>query len=199
MENRKFNVTSGKMVLSDPCYEIPTWCQGVISNVKNGEWVGIIEQSDEGGWGMRNSILISLNVEAFKKNPRLEDELRASDSFRELLEFSGGVDSGQFGHFDYAGYRKDELVNGLPKAFGDDWAVNEGDEWYRVCCHQTLETEDSFGVVCGSGVVSSSGYGDGSYDTYGIKDENGEYVGFMTVFIGDEEDEDYDDWEDEEE
>lgn len=193
MENRKFEVTSGKMVLSDPCYELGTWCQGVAENVKNGTWVGVLEQSDEGAWGVRNSILISMNVEAMKKNPLLERELMSSG---DLINW-GGVDSGQFGHFDFANYRKDENVIDVPKVWEDEWESQEGDKFYRACCYQTLETEDSFGVVP-FGVLSSSGYGDGSYPTYGIKDENGEWVGFMTIFIGDDEDED-DEWEDEEE
>jgi hypothetical protein len=194
MKERQFEVTSGKMVLSDPCYKLGTWCQGVIDNVKNGTWVGIIEQSDEGACGSRNSILISLNVEAMKKNPRLETQLMGGG---ELLGFDGGVDSGQFGHFDFANYRKDELAVDLPKAFEDDYATDEGDEWYRAVCAVTLTTDDAFGVVP-FGVVSESGFGDGSYDTHGIKDENGEYVGFMTVFIGDEENEDDDEWLDDE-
>lgn len=193
MENRKFEVTSGKMVLSDPCYELGTWCQGIAENVKNGTWVGVLEQSDEGAWGVRNSILISMNVEAMEKNPLLERELMSSG---DLINW-GGVDSGQFGHFDYANYRKDENAIDVPKVWEDEWESQEGDKFYRACCYQTLETEDSFGVVP-FGVLSSSGYGDGSYPTYGIKDENGEWVGFMTIFIGDDEDED-DEWEDEEE
>jgi hypothetical protein len=193
MENRIFEITSGKAVLSDPCYELGTWCQGVIDNVKNGKWVAILEQSDEGAWGTRNSILMSLNVEAMKNNPKLEMQLMSSG---ELLSFDGGVDSGQFGHFDFANYRKDETAVDLPKVWDDEWESQEGDKFYRACCFQTLEKEDSFGVLP-FGCVSSSGYGDGSYPTYGIKDENGEYVGFMTIFIGDEDEED--EWEDEEE
>ena len=190
MENRKFEVTSGKMVLSDPCYELGTWCQGVAENVKNGTWVGVLEQSDEGAWGVRNSILISMNVEAMKKNPLLERELMSSG---DLINW-GGVDSGQFGHFDYANYRKDENAIDVPKVWEDEWESQEGDKFYRACCYQTLETEDSFGVVP-FGVLSSSGYGDGSYPTYGIKDENGEWVGFMTIFIGDEDEDN--EWEEE--
>lgn len=191
MENRKFEVVSGKMVLSDPGYELGTWCQGVVDNVKNGTWVGVLEQSDDGAWGVRNSILISMNVEALEKNPKLERELMSSG---DLINW-GGVDSGQFGHFDFANYRKDENAIDVPKVWEDEWESQEGDKFYRACCYQTLETEDSFGVVP-FGVLSSSGYGDGRYPTYGIKDENGEYVGFMTIFIGDDED---DEWEDEEE
>lgn len=197
MKNREFEVVSGKMVLSDPCYELGTWCQGIIDNVKNGTWVGIIEQSDEGGWGTRNSILISLNKDAWEKTPQLEDWLIGMVG-TERLNFDGGVDSGQFGHFDYENFRKDKVSEGLPKAFEDGWSTQEGDEWYRVCCHITLEEKDCFGVLP-FGVVSSSGYGDGSYDTYGIRNNDGQFVGFMTIFIGEEEEEEEDYYDDEEE
>ena len=192
---KTFEVVSGKMVLSDPCYELGTWCQGVVDNVKNGTWVGIIEQSDEGNWGTRNSILISLNKEEWERTPKLEYWLVGKFN-TERLNFDGGVDSGQFGHFDYKNYRNDKVAEGLPKAFGDGWSVEEGDEWYRACCHITLEEEYCFGVLP-FGVVSSSGYGDGSYDTYGIRNHDGQFVGFMTIFIGNEEEEDY--YDDEEE
>lgn len=194
MENRKFEVVSGKMVLSDPCYKLGTWCQSVVENVKNGTWVGVLEQSNEVGWGVRNSILISMNVEAMKKNPKLEMELMSSG---DLINW-GGVDSGQFGHFDYNNYRKDDNAIDVPKVWEDEWESKEGDKFYRACCYQTLETEDSFGVVP-FGVLSSSGYGDGSYPTYGIKDEDGQWVGFITIFIGEDEEDEEDEWEDEEE
>jgi len=194
MENRKFEVVSGKMVLSDPCYKLGTWCQSVVENVKNGTWVGVLEQSNEVGWGVRNSILISMNVEAMKKNPKLEMELMSSG---DLINW-GGVDSGQFGHFDYNNYRKDDNAIDVPKVWEDEWESKEGDKFYRACCYQTLETEDSFGVVP-FGVLSSSGYGDGSYPTYGIKDEDGQWVGFITIFIDEDEEDEEDEWEDEEE
>jgi len=186
MSSQKFEVTSGKMILSDPCYVVPTWCQGVVDNVKNGTWVGRVEHSDEGDWGTRNSLLISINLEAISKMPLLEQDLF---SIGELLPFEGGVDSGQFGHFDFANYRKDELAKDLPKSFEDDYSIEDGDEWYRAVCNITLTKELGFGSLP-FGVVSVSGFGDGSYNTYGIKDADGLYVGFLTIFIDDQDDDD---------
>jgi hypothetical protein len=183
--SQKFEVTSGKMILSDPCYVVPTWCQGVVDNVKNGTWVGRVEQSDEGDWGVRNSLLMSINLEAISKMPLLEQDLF---SMGELLPFECGVDSGQFGHFDFANYRKDELAVDLEKAFDDTFATEVGDEWYRAVCNITLTND--FGSLP-YGVVSSSGFGDGSYNTYGIKDSDGLYVGFLTIFIDDQDQDDY--------
>ena len=181
---KKFNVTSGVMVCSDPCYEIPTWCQGIIKNVKNGEWEAEVETSNEGSWGERIAVLKVNHVNA-----------KLSGGFK-LLNFDAGVDSGQFGFFDRDFYRNDEIAKDLPKHdFGDDYDVNEGDSWYRAVCDLTL-AEESWGVLSG-GVVSTSGFGDGSYNVYGCKDESGEYVAFYVEFIGSH-DEHEDDWGDDE-
>jgi hypothetical protein len=49
--------------------------------------------------------------------------------------------------------------------------------------------DEQWGVLP-NGVVSSSGLGDGSYDVFGYKDENNEYVAFVVVFIYDDENDD---------
>jgi Protein of unknown function (DUF4241) len=182
---KSFKVTSGVIVASDPCYSIPTWCQGIIENVKNGEWIATVEHYE-------NKIAVLMISHK-------DFNLDLSDMFVDEEEFSfdAGVDSGQFGFFDKAGYRQDKLANGLSKAdFGDGYDKEEGDEWYRAVCDLTLGSE-SWGVLP-DGVASSSGVGDGSYTVYGVKDMlNGEWVGLRVVFIDletdDEDDEDEDD------
>lgn len=193
--SRVFNVTSGKMVCSDPCYEIPTWCQGIIENVKNGKWEAGIATSDEGVWGERVSHLWVYNLEAAINNPNLVREIEAFQGHE--LPFSGGVDSGQFGFFDLAHYRNDESAKELKKYdLGPNYDRESGDEWYRAACDLTLGSE-KWGVLP-FGAVSSTGYGDGSYMVKGIKDENGEYVAFCVEYIGqDEDDYDYEDEDDE--
>lgn len=193
--SRIFNVTSGKMVCSDPCYSTDTWCMGVIENVKNGKWEAGIEMSDEGSWGDRVAYLWVFNLDAVIENPSIKHDVETFNGHP--LPFSFGVDSGQFGFFDFAHYRNDESVKDLPKyEFGDNFDREAGDEWYRAVCNLTLGVE-SFGVLP-FGAVSSSGYGDGSYEVRGVKDNNGEYVGFCVEFIGHEVD-DEDEWDDEDE
>jgi hypothetical protein len=189
-----FNVTSGKMVCSDPCYDLGTWCQGVIDNVKNGKWEADIANSNEGDWGHRISHLWVFNVEAVINNPSIKREI---ETFKgHTLPFSFGVDSGQFGFFDHANYRNDESAKELKKyEFGDDFDNKEGDTWYRACADLTLG-KDSWGVIP-FGAVSSSGFGDGSYEVRGIKDSNGEYVAFCVEYIGQDDEDEFDDWGDE--
>ena len=185
---KQFEVTSGKLVCSDPCYSIPTWCQGIVENVKNGVWGAEINLSDQQDWGMRVASLYIVNEHANATMTDIETKIFED----EPLNFAAGVDSGQFGFFDFAHYRNDESAKDLPKQdFGENYDIQEGDAWYRACSGLTLGDEQ-WGVLP-NGVVSSSGFGDGSYDVYGYKDAYGEYVAFAVVFIYDDEGDEYDD------
>jgi len=179
---KEFQITSGKIVASDPAYSIPTWCQGIIENVKNGTWVVIPDKHDVRGWGER---VCKLTV--------THKDFNFDNFVSEELPFVGGVDSGQFGFFDYDLYRNDESAKDLEKYnFGDDFERESGDIWYRAVCHLTLSS-DHWGVLP-NGAVSSSGIGDGSYPVYGIKDKDGQYIGFQVIFI-DEDTNEEDEWE----
>ena len=186
---KQFEVTSGKLVCSDPCYSIPTWCQGIVDNVKNGVWGAEINLSDEGDWGTRVASLYIVNEHANATMKDIETKIFED----EPLSFDAGVDSGQFGFFDFAHYRNDESAKDLPKQdFGADYDIQEGDAWYRACSDLTLGGEQ-WGVLP-NGVVSSSGFGDGSYNVYGYKDAYGEYVAFAVVFIYDDENDEDDEY-----
>ena len=175
----KFEIVSGTLVCSDPCYSIPTWCQGIVENVKKGTWVADVEEVNS--WGDRIAELRIHHVDSHFLSGRFEE-----------MPFDAGVDSGQFGFFDKDFYRNDEKAKELKKHnFGDGYDTEEGDEWYRACCDLTLGSEQ-WGVLP-NGVVSSSGYGDGSYRVYGQKNKDGEYVAFEVVFItAEDEDEEED-------
>ena len=184
----KFEIKSGVVVCSDPCYEIPTWFQGIISNVKTGNWYADIDKKDVGPYGERvHSITITH-----------EDHLSTNkpfDYFNPIGEY--GVDSGQFGFFDKDLYRNDAAAKGLPKV---DWPSNPqngevGFEWYKACAEITLGSNQ--GGIIPSGVVASSGYGDGSYPVFGNK-IGGEYVSLQVVFILEEDDQGEDYYEEEE-
>jgi hypothetical protein len=183
---RKFKNTSGKMILSDPCYELGTWSQGEV-DVKKGEWVTNCELDKRDD---RVARLIAYSTEAWKNNPSILEELFAS---RSPLPFIGGVDSGQFGYFDKVTYRDHNSVKDVKRV--SEKVICEDEPFYSICCDRTL-SEDGWGVIPG-GVVSSSGWGDGEYTTYGLKSGN-EYVAFITYFIEEDEDEDEGD-EDEDE
>lgn len=179
---KEFEIKSGKIVASDPCYELDTWCMGIIENVKNGTWYADIEDTTLSGWGNR---VAKLRIE--------HSEEMGNGRNIEKLDFDAGVDSGQFGFFDFDTYRNDKSIKGLPKA--DYISIKkDGDEWYSVCCNKTYDSKNSevkWGTLP-NGVVSSSGLGDGSYEVFGQKNRKGEWVAFEVVFIDESADDDDD-------
>lgn len=169
---KTFDITSGKMVCSDPCYVLGTWSQGVIENVKNGTWVADVDYSSDN----RVSRLLVYNPNSDVNRNSLK---RGGGH---TLDFRAGVDSGQFGFFDHAFYMNNDSVGG---------------NWYGRCCGLVL-SEESWGVLP-HGAVSSSGYGDGSYEVRGMKNDKDEYVAFCIEYIDENQDEDEYEYYDEDE
>lgn len=107
-----------KVMVSDPCYGLNTWCQGVLENVLPGNYKCEVEYKDEGDWGIRVSAI----------------EVTHEDYAYEIFEpqdFEVGVDSGQAGIFDYDYYC----------LYHTDTNDNEDvdDDWYDRVCDKTRE------------------------------------------------------------
>ena len=131
---------SGKIVISDPCYDRDTWCMITDFPVKPGKYDVQVAYSDEGDFGVRIAALLLIHTES--KNIKSNEW-----SSVECV----GVDSGQCGIFDDAIYphKKDH---------------QDFEPFYDECCKLTLRDEQCGILNNGSGVVTSSGYGDGSYE-----------------------------------
>lgn len=107
-----------KVMVSDPCYGLNTWCQGVLENVLPGNYECKVEYSDEGDWGTRVSAI----------------EVTHEDCTYEIFEsqdFEVGVDSGQAGIFDYDYYCQYHTDCNDRKHVDDDW--------YNRACSKTSE------------------------------------------------------------
>ena len=185
-----FKVTSGQIVISDPCYTIDQWCNGSVP-AKNGEWQVSLESNN----GNVNSIR-AWHIASAEKNLLLPFAVLTAGE----LPFSFGVDSGQLGYFDRDFYRNDNAITDeIP--IWDIKLKKPGDKFYSACCELIVHEGKKFGSFP-FGVVTRSGYGDGSYPTTGIKDEEGNYIALSTVFCYDDLedlDDEYDDeeaWED---
>ena len=155
-----------KVMVSDPCYELNTWCQGVLENVLPGTYNCNVEYSYEGDWGTRVSAI----------------EVTHQDCgiYRfEMADFSVGVDSGQAGIFDYeyyATYHTDRTER-----------PHVDDCWYDRVCDITLARE-SAGTIDELGFVSSAGYGDGDYDCWVARNRDGYIVAIRIEYITKEDD-----------
>lgn len=152
-----FDVRSGELIVSDPCYSLDTWCQGKLGNVRNGEWRAAVVKGKT-DWGNHCWAVLAVH----------KDFPLKTTAFPELTDIHVGVDSGQAGIFDAAEY------HGGEDDYGDDG-------WYDLACKQTLDTKLGAGVLKG-GVVSSSGFGDGGYECHVARDGE-QIVGVKITFI----------------
>jgi len=87
-----FEVASGTVVISDPCYERGTWCAGELA-VKKGTWKAFVIFRDN-RVGELLAYHTSINLSTLKG--------------WEMLPFEVGVDSGQAGIFDDIVYARDD-------------------------------------------------------------------------------------------
>lgn len=159
-------------MVSDPCYSPDTWCQTKLDNVLPGLYNVEVEKSDEGDWGVRVS---SITV--------IHEDYEDTDDWEQHSEC--GVDSGQCGIFCMTGYRNDEVSVGITTPTLDNPFVipfrEDGDKWYEKICHFTL-CEPQWAVY-DTGVVSSSGLGDGLYPMEVMMDKE-KIVGIRITYLG---------------
>jgi hypothetical protein len=143
-----FTLKGNQMIVSDPCYDEGTWCQALLDNVKDGAWLAFALGGDVEGWGPRIKELYvihkSIAVQGETTLNEFIENLNSSDRWEEI-ETTLGVDSGQLGFFEPSLYKKSPTW--LPAAF--EATVTEG---YPAA-----------GMMDKAGVVSSAGFGDGSY------------------------------------
>ena len=164
---------SNEVMVSDPCYTVPTWCQHKLTNVLPGEYQTKVVKYDDPMWGNRCSFIIAVH-----KDFNTEDKLNWRKVVADI-----GVDSGQAGIFSMETYRNDGVfVTGISehsKKYGtrkDDG----GEEWYGHICDLT-DNNIRWGVYP-NGIVSSSGIGDGSYELRVAK-HKGKIVGMVLDFF----------------
>lgn len=173
----QFEIISGKVMVSDPCYERGTWCQASVENVKNGTWHASIERRmihfDKPEYD-HERIAALYAVQAAHADKVME-------LVWEDVDADIGVDSGQAGIFDWASYRNDADYPVVENRL--HFNLNEtGNRFYATCCDATDKGAD----VIFQGVVSTSGFGDGGYTLYVAKDEEGMVIGMNIVFIDEE-------------
>ena len=169
-ECHKFEVVSGVLCVTDPCYTRGTWCAGSLRNVKNGTWYARAFITNEGDWGNRVAKLLIEHADHMRGEPLPNVE----------EPFNVGVDSGQAGFFDDSIYPHGECGE-----FGDK-STFYGQVCDLTCGGDYRSDHRAGGIIGGRGVVTSSGYGDGGYGCY-TRSEDGQVVAAMIVFIDDEE------------
>ena len=99
-----------------------------------------------------------------------------------------------FRSFCESSYRNDQIAPSIttPNSGNFEYPFNdkEGDAWYDKMCKFTL-SDESWGAY-DTGIVSSSGIGDGSYPLYVAYDKNNNIIAMKLDYLLDDEDEDGD-------
>lgn len=170
--------------VSDPCYTDDVWCKTRLTDVYPGEYNVSVEKSDEGSWGNRVSRLTVIHKGYIME---CEDE----SNWEEHSEI--GVDSGQAGIFCESSYRNDEIVESITTPEVDfvlPYNDSPGDAWYEKVCKFTL-SNTQWGMY-DTGVVTTSGYGDGGYPLDVVRNDDGEIVGMRITYIFPEDEEEED-------
>jgi len=166
MSLKMFKIVSGRLVVSDPCYDINDIKDGLQYQEKchKGVWVCKVNKDNAG---------IICNLLCFHVDHKYNLSWTKTCTV--------GVDSGQIGVFDKKYYQSKESVTGV-KYESHHSPIDTTKRWYSVCSDKTL-SDDRFGVIP-FGAISNSGYGDGGYElkVSFSKDllVNGAYITFVT-------------------
>ena len=150
-----------KARITDPCYDKKIGDYVAVIDMIPGKYISYIDTINDNIMGERVSRLSIYNLEYHTYDNDI------------LISSNICVDSGQAGIFQ-EDYYQEHKAN-----------VDTEDDFYGTCCRET--TEHFAGIISNIGVVSQSGFGDGSYEAYGYKID-GKYVQVSIVFIPEEED-----------
>lgn len=153
-----------KVLATDPCYSLGTWCHELVDGVLPGEWDGYaIKTCFTFKWGQdaRTAILMAHH----RNHP-----VKAWSTCWEHISGNIGVDAGQAGLFDLKRYPKD-----------NHGEYDDPRTFYGRCSKITL-SERACGAVR-EGFVSESGFGDGTYDLEVQRDSKGRIVAMAVYFL----------------
>ena len=141
-----------EVVVSDPSYNLSTWCLATLDNVKPGTYKGYAVVADEGEWGSRVAYLAVIN----ETNTDIDINAIENEVYDMETESTDiGVDSGLCGI-----YAKDFFKQ----------MQSDGD-WLERCEAINIGKADTLEEAA---VVSSTGYGDGCYCLYVNRNYHGE-------------------------
>ena len=149
-----FKVTENKIVVADPSYDFGDFGTLILSDVLEGKYFAVITTADK--------FVASLNIcHSDYKNIELNFSL-CGEIF---------VDSGQAGFFD-----RSYFIENQGETFSDITS------FYGLACAITMSSKQA-GIMKRKGVVSSSGFGDGFYSVFVVRNSANKIVSAYIEFI----------------
>lgn len=161
IELHNATIELGKEVyLSDPCYDISTWCQDWLRNVRSGKWLVNYEYNEYND-GAKQEIILSLAHEDYGMAIFEDYYDKKSDSCTLC------VDSGTFGVFDGKYYEEHHFENTIDDEWYENNIINSG---FRR----------GLNITDGKGLWVNTSYGDGEYSAE-LYSKDGEIVGIEII------------------
>lgn len=157
-----FFITGNKIHVSDPCCDYDSVCAAKIVNALSGKYLAKITLYDMATWGTRVAKLSIYHANHKNIAPNI------------CTDCVIGVDSGQAGFFDDNYYAENQGGD-----FGDITTL------FGLACSLTL-SKNRGGIMLDKGVVSETGFGDGSYSLYVGKNGEDKIVSASIIFIADD-------------
>lgn len=207
-----FTVMSGAFRITDPCYDMHTWCAGTLGPVRNGGWkaqVGYHMDLDDMRWTDQYISKLEEEMKGLDKQSGAywicEDDLKRLKQRK--AEYTGRV---AYIHVFHESVSPRDMTAELDSTWvkaGIHVGVDSGqagffdfaqyektyrdkktqEAFYDGICNLTLG-KDQFGVN-EFGAVSSSGYGDGGYEIHFRSGEDGKVEEAVIIFIEEYEEE----------
>ncbi len=173
----EFEVTSGRLIVSDPSYDLHTVQRqsGIDDRALSRRWKAtIIVREFTGPTDRRVGVLVARHESVHSL-----DELEWKE-----VPGSIGVDTGMVVVCDKSRFHDQSIVpQGQKFSFGE--SRNEpalaDDLWYSYCCELTRPPK--VGAAFAGGVVSNAGWGDGAYAGFVARDKEGVLVAVRVEFI----------------
>ena len=158
-----FYVTGNKIHVSDPCCDYDSVCAAKIVNALSGKYFAKLTLYDMATWGIRVANLSIYHANHKNVVPNI------------CTDCVIGVDNGQAGFFNDDYYAENQGGD-----FGDISTL------FGLACSLTM-SKNHGGIMQEKGVVSETGFGDGSYSLYVGKNKAGKIVSASIIFIADDE------------
>lgn len=158
--NKKIEL-GNEIYLTDPCYDITTWCQQLLKNVRSGKWVIDYEY---------NKLKNKTEQEVVLSIAHEDYGMTIFNEYDEKIDsVELGVDSGTIGIFDKEYYEKYHFDNKID------------DIWYEEnICDFSNTLRRGANITDNKGVWVNTSYGDGEFIAE-IYMKNGEVCGIEII------------------
>lgn len=154
-----------RVTVSDPCYDIGTWCMGELNNVLPGTYKCFYDFDED------EQRVYALIVH---HNDMSEEEVRTANENSTPESFEVGVDSGMAGVYDSDYYAV---------THGD---IERNDKWYDAVCKLVCNNDAAH--LDDKAFITSSGFGDGGYTCYTHRNSDNRIDFIKIVYINETDD-----------